>query len=512
MIQIHDLNNNPLAIVSIGKAKTRLGYVRILQPIEFAQLKGIVDNFNNLVNLKIYNNQLYRLLQSKNVLLRHTFSKLSPLPKRRKRWDSIGTLFKWIAGTPDAEDLRIINSTMNKIINENNNQVFINHAINGRIFQISQLTNELIQLDHKSQQQHDIEINLLTIISNIDAIQQQLENLEDAILLAKHGIMSSRIISIKDYIKIKGFLEGHQMKVSSYEDLLSKATTQIAMNTTHIVFIMKIPQLSLETYDFEFIDSLIQNQKRISLGSHFILKNETHVFETKEKCTKDNDLYICNSETMNLSNECIKNLINIQHANCTYEKAYSNGTIKHLTDDMILLNNVNITLQSNCSNNTQILKGSFLIQFEQCNLQLGNNQFSNFIMEISSKSYRPTTGLIAMEQDIIDRPTPEYIGNLTLQHRNMINHVYLKYKSLKWNSTIFGTISISITLIVASITLLYIFLTKKITKANIEVDVSIKTPSAPEDSPAKSPYPDVSDERFKELLNYINMPTSDRTI
>ena len=39
----------------------------------------------------------------------------------------------------------------------------------------------------------------------MDTIQHQIEILEDAILLAKHGIPSSRILSIKDFTKIKIF-------------------------------------------------------------------------------------------------------------------------------------------------------------------------------------------------------------------------------------------------------------------------------------------------------------------
>lgn len=188
--------------------------------------------------------------------------------------------------------------------------------------------------------------------------------------------------------------------MTSYEELLSTATSQIAMNSTHIVFIMKIPQLSLETYEYEFIDSLIQNQKRVSTGLNLIIKNGTHSFETKEKCLEDNDVLISNSENLKPSSACIKNLIKIQHANCTYEKSYTDGVIKLLKDSLILLNNVNITLQSNCSNN---IEGPFIIEFEQCELFLDDHHFSNFLKEISSKSYRPTTGLMAYERVVIDK-------------------------------------------------------------------------------------------------------------
>lgn len=516
MIQIHDLNKNPIAIIPLGKAKIKTGYVRIMQPIDLMQLHSIILKFDELVKKHVYNNQLYRLLNNRNNLLYQTYLKLIPHEHRIKRWDNIGRVIKWIAGTPDAEDLRIINKTMNELIENNNQQIYFNEALNSRINHLNQVTAELLQLDFKSNQQHVIDINLLTILLNMDAIQHQIEVLEDAILLAKNGIPSSRILSMKDYLKIKSFLQQQNIPVSSYENLLTRATAQIAMNNTHVMYMLKVPQKSTEIYEYEYINPLIQNQSRIHVESNYYITNKSHTFETSKQCEEDSEYFLCDNESLKPTSSCINNLIQSQHANCTYEKVYSSGIIKRINEATILLNKVNITLKTNCSNNTQILEGSYLIQFEQCELHLDNHHFSNYIMELSSKSYQPTTGLIALEKDIIDKPTLEYLGNLTLKHREMIHHVFLENKSLKWNFTILGTISISTTFIVASIVVIYIILVKRINRTSIEVNLST-APSAPGDIeiegiPTKSPYPDISDNRLQEINNYLNMPTADRPI
>ncbi|XP_062558338.1 uncharacterized protein LOC134223214 [Armigeres subalbatus] len=276
-IQIHDLNKNPIAIIPLGKAKIKNGYVRIIQPINLSQLHDIIVKFDELIKNNVYNNQLYKLLENRNNLLYQTFLKIIPSFSRVKRWDTIGTILKWIAGTPDAEDLHIINKTMNALIDNNNQQTYINENINYRIKHLNQAVNELVDLDFKSTQQHAIEINLLTILLNLNAAQHQLEVLEDAILLAKNGIPSSQLLTMKDYLRIKQFLEHQNIHVKSFEDLLSKSSTQVAMNNTHVMYMLKVPQFSSEIYSYEYVSPLILNGSRIHIKSNYLINNNSHL-------------------------------------------------------------------------------------------------------------------------------------------------------------------------------------------------------------------------------------------
>ena len=59
------------------------------------------------------------------------------------------------------------------------------------------------------------------------------------------------------------------------------------MNETHIMYVIKIPQISQQMYDYEYIDPLIQNGKRIIIGSNHILTNGSNTFELREKCSEE---------------------------------------------------------------------------------------------------------------------------------------------------------------------------------------------------------------------------------
>ncbi|XP_021698647.1 uncharacterized protein LOC110676161 [Aedes aegypti] len=519
-IRIHDLNKNPLAIIPIGKAKLQLGHVRIIQPVNFTYFEDIIENFDEMLRTNKLSGKLYQVLKKKHAHLYNTYYKLKPNVHRRKRWNSLGTAWKWIAGNPDAEDLRIINQTMNNLIEYNNQQVFVNNAMDTRIQQISKITNDLLELDFKTKLQHEVEMNILIAILNIDAVQNQLEVLEDAILLAKHGIPSSRILSMTEYAKIKPFLEQQNVHVTTFEKLLSKSSAQVTMNNTHVIYMLKIPQLSSETYEYEFIDSLVQNQKRVHLYSNYILYNSTKIYEISNECTQDETLYICDTKILKTPSQCIRNLIRIQHANCTYEKVYTTGNIKHIDEATLLLNDVNVSLHSNCTNNTQRLNGSYIIQFEHCELYLDNNIYRNSIINLNSKTFRPTTGLLVEEDSIIDIPSPEFLANLTLNHRGILEHVYLQNESLKWKQHIFeimGSSGILIIIIILVIGIIIKYWKPKQTNINIKISEQ-PTATAPISEEIRKPenesssYTDISTERFLEIQKFLNMPTQERSI
>lgn len=86
------------------------------------------------------------------------------------------------------------------------------------------------------------------------------------------------------------------------------------------------------------------------------------------------------------------------------------------------------TTHSSCSNMTQIVNGSFLIHFENCNILVNGEAYDNHELIISGRPYTPTTGVRVIENGIIDSP-PEYLQNLTLPERKHLQAVQFNYSS-----------------------------------------------------------------------------------
>lgn len=85
------------------------------------------------------------ILQKSRELVNNLYQIKPTKSRRNKRWDAVGTVWKWIAGSPDAEDLRIINRTFNGLIDENNEQVKVNSMIDTKISEITSTVNKLIE-------------------------------------------------------------------------------------------------------------------------------------------------------------------------------------------------------------------------------------------------------------------------------------------------------------------------------------------------------------------------------
>lgn len=500
-----------MVIIPLGPARIKIGYVRILHPIDIAQIGELIAKINIDIQRNPYNNPLYELIEIKRQKLYETYLKLKPFTHRRKRWDTIGTAWKWIAGNPDAEDLRIINTTLNSLITQNNKQILINQAIGSRLEEITSITNQVLKLENERLKNHSIEINQLIILSNLDSLQNQIETLEEAILMAKHGIPSSKLLSIRDFNTIATFLEQHDIHISSFEQLLSQSTAQVTLNKSHIAYILKVPQFSKYTYEYDYIDSIIKSDKRIAINRNHIIRNKTHIYELANACEEQNENFLCDSSDLSQPSSCISRLIQGQHSNCTFGKVYSKGLIKRINDATILINNAIIEVSSNCSDSNKFLNGSFLIQFENCDLHINGEIYSNLETTISSKLYYPTTGLSVHETGIIDIPSPEYLQNLTLEHRDQLEILKLQNNSINWKFNIFGSLGLStITLIIVGLAI-FLYTSRKTTT---EVKVNIPYPEDKESIPLPEIKPSASDpteKKDKETETFINMPTPFRT-
>lgn len=516
LLHIHDLTNGPLAIIPLGEAKIKIGFIRIVHPIDLDDIKEVILKINKDIQIRDHCNSLQELIRIKNKKLYGTFSKIRPFIRRVKRWDALGSTWKWIAGSPDAEDLRVINSSINSLVNNNNKQIMINKALSAQMQGITDVTNQLLTGQHDAVNNHSIEISQLIILSNLDLLQNQLETLEDAILLAKHGIPSSKLLSIQSFSQIATVLQQHDIYISSFEELLTKSTAQVVLNSTHIAYILKIPQLSREIYEYDYIDSMIKNGKRIILRNNYILKNETHIFETSQPCDEHDNYYLCETLPLSPAEDCIDLLIRGKHSYCDFEKVYANGIIKRVNDGTILINNAIVEISSNCSNSDQILNGTYLIQFEQCSLRINGELYSNFEITIEGRPYWPTTGQLVQEINIIDAPPPEYLRNLTLEHRDKLEKIHLENRSLSWKFNILGSIGLSTISMVIIIVFVMLFFSKfSFTRIKMELPkqgIPLKDlASAPEDVTSES-SDELSDERKREIESFVNMPSPYRNV
>lgn len=123
-LHVHDLGQNPLAVVMMGDARVSSSSLRILHRINLEGIEGAIEQIKLTVQDRVWKDDILGpLINLKVNKLTETYTKLRPVTsKRRKRWETLGSAWKYISGSPDAEDLRIINRTTNLLIDQNNEQ------------------------------------------------------------------------------------------------------------------------------------------------------------------------------------------------------------------------------------------------------------------------------------------------------------------------------------------------------------------------------------------------------
>lgn len=182
----------------IGPCKIQTGNIRIKHPINLTDLEIPINQLTNLIYQKQKNNNVLNQVGKHKIReLYSNFLQIKPITnKRTKRWDITGTTWKWIAGNPDAQDLRIIDKSLNQLVSENNHQVKIDTQIGNSISELTSAINQIIGKQHINQIILD-EIDVITTILNIDTINKILFNIQEAKIFSKMHVTNSKMLSSK---------------------------------------------------------------------------------------------------------------------------------------------------------------------------------------------------------------------------------------------------------------------------------------------------------------------------
>lgn len=340
------MERNPVAIINLGQAYISYNHFRILHRVDLNEIQNSVDNLIYNAQSNIHSEDfLSSITQARITKLKQTFLKLKP-HMRAKRWEQLGSIWKYISGSPDAEDLRIINSTSNSLIQQNEKQIKINHIFEDRIYNMTRKLNEVTSKLNDISEESRKDFRLVGLLFSLDEFIQQLEDLEEAIVLAQRNIPSSRIINADEMTRIHHLLEGNGI----FAGALDFASAYVVLSKESIAYILKIPRIKNAIYDLNFIEPVISNNSRISLLTNYYLQGQSS-FALKSLCATNRNLYICPSTQLEPISSCIQQLMKGEPTRCPMERTYSNNIIKRVDDSNIIINDAEVTLTSNCSLN-----------------------------------------------------------------------------------------------------------------------------------------------------------------
>lgn len=439
-IEITNLNTHPILTLKTKSCKIQTGNFHIIHPINITNLELTINSLTNLAYRKI-NNHLSEIVKLKIKLLYSNFIQLKPQKRIVRSLDLIGTTWKWISGSPDAEDLHIINSTMNELIDSNNQQLKINEQLGNRLASLSNTINKVIESKHENQIILN-EIETITTIMNIDLMNNILEEIQDAILWTKVSIANNKFLTAHEINTIKTLLEDQGVYTDLPDEALSLVQPKIAVNGETLLYILRVPELEKDESTIFQIHPLNNNNSMIKHYPRNLIKSRNSLFTTNKP-----DEYVQHiSYIRKYSDSCISKLILGTKSFCTTIR--ENKTEAQLiTDNLLLINNAKSDLlKSDCGPDNRVLKGNFLISFSNCTLSFGNQQFVSLSHTVQPSIFQGAMHNLAIhyhqEEDDLN-----YVSNRSIINRKMIDHVYLKqFTHHLWNWSLLGGITLSTTL------------------------------------------------------------------
>lgn len=435
-----------------------------------SHVRKIRDHFDTLQF-----NQFTNLIVQKFNQIETNFNILTP-SKRVKRWDTLGTIWKFLAGSPDANDLRIINSSINNLITNNNEQIKINRDINQDIKELIFQTKEAI-LVSKTEASMTFAINILL---NLKFLSQKLEQIIESIALAKVGILNSKVLSSREIDKLVSDLRKENVTVHTPSEALNHAETTVASNTKEIVLLIKMPKLDHRIYRKTQVYAVWHDNKMINLrhrnyllhpdGNYVVDSLERSIFHTDETKTDDSD--------------CIPMLLAGKTARCNY-------TQNPITDEIIIINNQHIlanfktqfSLSSNCGMTNRTLSGAYLITHNNCTLQINNNSFSSTTENLVGDPINlQLDGVTIERQNYLLNLSLEHLHDLHIETRKELDYIKLENNSLslyKW--LIYGTL-VLISIFVMVVVILYLCL-RFHSRSRIKIQLEDRQPREEKSSP-----------------------------
>lgn len=448
-LEVKNLNNEPLLLTRINECRIQTGMIKLVHPIDLGNLERTINNLNSLAKNFKDQGDLFKMADLKIKNLYNNLLLIKPI-RRVKRWDAIGTGWKWLAGSPDAQDLHIINRTMTELIHENNAQIKVNYRIDRRFKQLTDTMNQVINITNIGiVTLKDVE--LLKLIININHVNEIILNIQDAILETKVSVVNGRILATEEIMKIKELLFQQGLETEILEEALKFVKPKIVIRDEVLLYIIEVPQLG-KTGSIMLVNSLINDDKRIKEYPDFLVQIDKELFTTNTP----NNLIQLSYDIKKFEDTCIHPLILGQNSTCTFI-VETDMEIKLIVGGKLLINNgKNIILSSDCGPENITLNGNFLVTFENCTIRINGQTFTATQLSTKIQDVQGIFYNTKMTKEILNLHSISGLRQETVNIRNEIQELHDQHKQHKiWLWSSMGKTSLIIVVLIIIIIVLY---------------------------------------------------------
>ncbi|XP_050339500.1 uncharacterized protein LOC126765866 [Bactrocera neohumeralis] len=248
-IEILDYTNSYLVTINNGLAKIQDGTFRLIHIIDINKYEQLLTDIQDHITDKIPKDTFLRpILKHEINQTLEILDTLKPTKtsRIRKSINILGTAWKYLAGSPDHDDLEIINKNLLNLNQNNNKQVIINELFTNRINNISNVMN----LISNSIRKDDSIINeiVIDLQSKIRLIKEELVNIKYAIQWAKTNVLNTLLLNKEEIKTALEKLREEQMPFNNAEEALEFSKINVLSKEMLIIYMIKIPLTNSEIF------------------------------------------------------------------------------------------------------------------------------------------------------------------------------------------------------------------------------------------------------------------------
>lgn len=342
-------------VIPIDQGKVAIfdDYAYLVHTINVSDFQLMLQQSIDLVP-KLAGTPMYGdLLKQQHDEIHHILRTLQIPGRHIRAIDFLGSALKFVAGTPDHDDYKLLLTKQNQLIENNNRQNKINSVLQDRINEISAQINLIKKrfLDN-TVIKNDITPLFEYLSNRNNLIVNYLNNIVLSIVLAKNNLINPLIL---DEIDINHLINIENLQIS-ISNLLLVAKIKILQNSNVIHYILKIPKIS-KLCTFLKLYPVSHNDTIVKLPITQAAKCEDVTYPVSE-CVKTTSENICKPVASN----CLSQLLNNNTAVCPTENSHHLPSFQEIEDGMIILNDVYPTkLQDQ---QTITIKGTFLVKIK----------------------------------------------------------------------------------------------------------------------------------------------------
>ncbi|XP_041452284.1 protein PF14_0175-like [Drosophila obscura] len=363
--------------ISIHKGIGRLqtSSIKLIHIIDLKQIETELLTIRDHTMTDLKKSYLYHTLTHEMVQALSALSTLYFKDRKTRSINWIGSAWKYVAGSPDHDDLMLIHNNLNNLITNNNDQVIINSQLQDRINNLTFVSN-MLKNSIRDDNGFSNEI-AISLQNQVRLLKEEIINVKYAIQWARLNVINSLLLNENELQEVHNIFQKNNMSSLTVEEMLELTDISVLHNKTTIIYIVKIPELDSTNFENLIIKPVIKNNLIVNIEANEIFLSDNDILKIPNNCKTTKEFKICyKKKTVNLQHtNCIAKLVRGKESLCGFTNADHIQTIEEIDNSLLLLNNFNGSIRQ--GNKTHQLRGTYLLHFWNDSIIIDKKEFNN---------------------------------------------------------------------------------------------------------------------------------------